>query len=58
MTRVATQNPVPLAWCGESAPGFTTRWRNVLFSDLTVRRVPEVGMARFLAVRPLATSRE
>ena len=30
----------PLAWCGRSH-GFTERWRNVLFSDLSVRRVRE-----------------
>jgi len=38
--RVSNDPRLPLAWCG--APhGYTRRWRNVLFSDLTLERVPE-----------------
>lgn len=33
-------NAVPLVWCGKPH-GLTHRWRNVMFSDLAVRRVPE-----------------
>jgi hypothetical protein len=36
---------VPVAWCG--APhGFSRKWRNVLYSDLSLRRVPETEVAR------------
>ena len=40
VTRVATKDAVPLLWCGRPH-GFTSKWRNVIFSDLKWRRVPE-----------------
>jgi len=44
VTRITPDAPEPLAWCG--APhGFRRKWRNVLFSDLRVARVPEEQFA-------------
>lgn len=38
----------PLVWCGKPH-GFRRKWRNVLFSDLTLRRVPEEQFRRLVA---------
>ena len=38
--KTSTAAAVPVAWCG--APhGFTRKWRNVLYTDLKLRRVSE-----------------
>jgi hypothetical protein len=44
---------VPLMWCGRTH-GYTYHWRNVLYSDLTLRKVPEpefAGVLRAAGVR-------
>jgi hypothetical protein len=38
----------PLVWC-ERPHGIITRWRNVLFSDLSLERVPEAKFPRMVA---------
>jgi hypothetical protein len=36
---------VPLAWCGQPH-GFTRKWRNVLYTDLTIHQIPETDFER------------
>lgn len=44
--RTVGGKPVPLAWCGRPH-GFWRKWRNVLYSDLTLRQVPEEEVRRW-----------
>jgi hypothetical protein len=47
-TKPDPRRPEPIVWCGKPH-GFTERWRNVLYSDFAIRRVPE---AEFVGGRP------
>jgi hypothetical protein len=45
VTRMNTGKRTPLAWCGQPH-GYVSKWRNVLFSDLRLRRVSESEFQR------------
>ena len=49
-TRVTTGRALPVAWCGKPH-GFQRKWRNVLFTDLTVRRLNEDAVQQWLYSR-------
>jgi hypothetical protein len=40
------ETPVPLVWCG-TAHGYRDRWRNVLYSDWSIRQVDEETARRW-----------
>lgn len=41
----------PLAWCGKPH-GFTEHWRNVLYTDLSLRKLPEADFQHWHSRQP------